>query len=468
MSGSSDEKREVALPVGYAPMLQVSFLCGMAITFKNGRYHAGALLLVLAALGTLLFSLRAISGERVSQPRSPRILVVVWLGLLAMTVVALNVDIVMYAVRPWHLGRAAQIVAILLLVSYSPFLTGRRREPRRLRLARFGAFAIIVALAGVDVIRTSPTPRIDVWTVQQGGVAALQAGKNPYREVAERDTGPRIAEDVPYVYPPTQLYLTLPAYVLAKDVRFAMLTALLLAGFGMRYLTGRARTGLPSIAEDAPTLYLWLGAKTFFILEQAWVDPVQVMLITLTCCAYVARRPLLTAALLGIVLSAKQTMFWAVGLTGIILRFDRKQWLTTVGLGAALVLPFVLIDFPALKHANFDFLSHLPSRPDALTFNSWYLRAFGRELPGALGFVLAGTIAGASIWLMKPSLARLGVALVATYGAFFAFNKWAFANYYFLIAGLASLAAASACHLGETGPPAGEAASAAAAPPPPP
>ena len=92
-------------------------------------------------------------------------------------------------------------------------------------------------------------------------------------------------------------------------------------------------------------------------------------------------------------------------------------------MGAALVLPFVLIDFRALKHANFDFLSHLPSRPDALTFNSWYLHTFGRELPGALGFVLAGTIAAASVWLMKPSVARLAVALAATYAVFFCLQQ---------------------------------------------
>ena len=58
MSRGPEEKRAVALPVGYAPMLLVSFLCGMAITFKNGRYSGGALLLVLVALGVLVFSLR--------------------------------------------------------------------------------------------------------------------------------------------------------------------------------------------------------------------------------------------------------------------------------------------------------------------------------------------------------------------------------------------------------------------------
>jgi hypothetical protein len=170
------------------------------------------------------------------------------------------------------------------------------------------------------------------------------------------------------------------------------------------------------------------------------------MLITLTVAAYVAKRPRLSAVLLGVVLSAKQTMFWAVGLTGVLLGFDRKQWATTALVGGALVFPFVWLDFRALKHANFDFLTSLPSRPDALTFTNWYDRRFGTPLPGGLGFVLAAAVALSAMWRMRGSPARLGLALVMTYTVFFSFNKWAFANYYFLMASLAALAAAAACH----------------------
>lgn len=73
------------------------------------------------------------------------------------------------------------------------------------------------------------------------------------------------------------------------------------------------------------------------------------------------------------------------------------------------------------------------------------------RVPGGLGFVLAASVAGASMWWMKPSVSRLTVSLAATYTVFFAFNKWAFANYYFLMAGLSALAAASACHVAGTG-----------------
>jgi hypothetical protein len=243
-----------------------------------------------------------------------------------------------------------------------------------------------------------------------------------------------------------QLYVTLPAYAAFGDVRYAMLAAVILAGIAMRYITGRARAELPSIAEDAPALYIWLMPKLFFILEQAWVDPVQVMFIAFALAAHVGKRPYIAAALVGFVLASKQTMFWAVGLTGVLLHFDRRQWGIALAVGAALVLPFVLLDFRALKHSNFDFLNQLPSRPDALTFNSWYLRKFESEMPKSVGFALAGLASVFAMWRMRGSVARLGLAIATTYAFFFAFNKWAFANYYFLISSLTALAAASACH----------------------
>jgi hypothetical protein len=45
----------------------------------------------------------------------------------------------------------------------------------------------------------------------------------------------------------------------------------------------------------------------------------------------------------------------------------------------------------------------------------------------------------------RPSL-EFSRALVLTYFVFFFFNRWAFANYYFLLTGLAALAGAAALH----------------------
>lgn len=430
----------------FAVLLLASFLFSMANTFNWGAYNEAGITLVLGGLGILVFC--SLEGGRPGVGgSSPSLqLGIVWLGLLMMTFHALTDPILLHPAFPWTIGRKMQFVMLGLLFTYLPFISRRWREFRWVRWARFAAFAVAVAVAGQDVITASPKPRIDVWNVQQEGAKDLAAGYNPYDGVAVHDTGPRIGDDVPYVYPPVQLYVTLPAYALMGDVRYTMLAAVLLAGFGMRYITGRARAGLPSIAEDAPALFLWLMPKLFFILEQAWVDPVQVMFIVFTLAAHVGNRRWLAAFLLGFVFASKQTMFWAVGLTGVVLGFDRRQWAITLAIGGALVVPFALIDFRALKHANFDFLNRLPWRPDALTFNVWYLRFFGSEMSQAVGFALAALSAVYAMVRRRGSVARLGVAIATTYAFFFTFNKWAFANYYFLISSLTALAAATACH----------------------
>jgi len=203
---------------------------------------------------------------------------------------------------------------------------------------------------------------------------------------------------------------------------------------------------LPSLYEDAPALFIWLSPKLFFILEQAWVDPLQIMLISLTVAAHVSKRPILAAVLMGLTLTAKQTMFWMVGLGGLMLGFSLRQWLITVAIGTASVLPFALWDFGALKHAIFDFFSELPPRRDALTLTNWVSFNFAVDLSPRWAFLVAAGVVGLSVWKLRGSIARFGVAVVLTYSVFFVINKWAFANYYFLLMALAALAAACTFH----------------------
>jgi predicted membrane-bound dolichyl-phosphate-mannose-protein mannosyltransferase len=228
-----------------------------------------------------------------------------------------------------------------------------------------------------------------------------------------------------------------------------MLAALLITGVALRFIVRRAGLGSTSLAEDAPALFIWLSPKLQFILEQSWVDPVQIMWITLLVAAHVAARPTLAATLLGVAASSKQTMFWLVPLAAVLLGWDRRQWLITGAVALALPLPFILWDFRALKHANFDFLNALPARPDALTFINWYARKYATEIPGNIAFLLAALVAGVSIWKLSGSTAKFGVALLSTYVTFFVFNRWAFANYYFTLCGLSALAAACSWHAPE-------------------
>jgi len=456
----TSEKQD-GIPLAFGFALLVSFLFGLSISFSRGFYSDIGLAVAVMALCVLIFHYcQLFLPELPALPAATALKGLIWTGLLGLIFTGWNDGgLLMYPAKHLDSARLAQAAIILILFSYLPAIVTRWSEPAILRYLRILALAAMVMIGGIDVIRSSPHPPIDVWTVQQQGAVVLLEGKNPYQYLALKDTdGLRHAHDVPYVYPPLQLLFTLPAYQLLGDVRYAMLLAILITGATLRWIVQMAPQPLPSVCEDAPALFFWLCPKLFFILEQAWVDPIQVMLISLTVVAHLSKRPILTAVLMGLTLTSKQTMFWMVGLGGLMFGFTFRQWLITAVAGAASVLPFALWNFEALQHATYSFVNALPPRPDALTLGNWLSNKFAVQVSPRWAFPVAGAVAGLSVWKLRGSVARFGVAVVLTYAAFFVINKWAFANYYFLLMALAALAAACTLH-GESGTP---------TPPPPP
>ena len=128
------------------------------------------------------------------------------------------------------------------------------------------------------------------------------------------------------------------------------------------------------------------------------------MLISAGVAAYVADWDTLAAVLLGVAVSSKQSMFWLFPLVGVVLRFDLKRW---VVLGASALLPlvpFMLWDFKALKHANFDFMSGLPPRRDALCFTNAVWKMSGVTLPALGAFLLSAGVVGLAVSGARPAL----------------------------------------------------------------
>lgn len=442
---------ERQVPLTAAAALLASFLFGWAITPSRGAYSDPAITMVL--LGTLVLAFAYVTdfGKRHDLVASKALAPLLWAAAIAMAFTGWNDgEIIIYPIKHFTTGRLAQGWLMIALLGYFPSLL-KWQEPRFLRTIRFVFVALCIAMAGKDTYDTSPTPRIDVWTVQQQGAAALWNGQNPFQAVHAGDTGPRSANDVPYVYPPMQLYVTAPAWKLVGDTRYAILTALILLGFSLRALTGRfGGRDQPAIIEDAPALFIWCTPKLFFILEQAWVDPVQIFWCSVLLLVAAMKRPWATAVAVGLVIGAKQTMFVYAGLVGLGLRFSLKQWAVAGSVALATFLPWMIWDFAAWKHSNFDFLNALPVRPDALTFITWVRRKYAIEIPYAIAFPGAFLVAGLAAWKGRRTLGAIATAGVASTTILFVVNKWAFANYYFTLMALCAVAAAA--RLGDAAP----------------
>jgi hypothetical protein len=452
-----------ALPDDYRWLLVTGAVLGMAIAINHGRWSGPAFAVLVVAFALIAWRFFVAMRDRgVARAQPSTTLAGIVLALLATMPVSALLDRTIIpepAVQHWTLGRIAQGLFVVLLATYVPFLSGGRREPERMKTARFWAFGVLVLIAGLEVIRVSPVPDIDVWTIQTRGAEVLLDGKNPYVFASVPDTDPETDFTVPYCYPPLPIYLGAAALAARGDVRHTLLAALLAAGIAMRFIARRRRRGdgpvpapLPSLLEDAPALCFWLAPPLFMVLDRSWIDPLQIMLVSLAVAAFVSGRLTLAAVVIGVAISSKQSMFWLFPLAGIILRFDRKRWVIMAVAALVPVLPFMLWDFRALKYSNFDFMTGLAARHDGLCLSSWWSRAFGTTFPPQITFPLSAAVVAAAC-LRTPAdgaersrFAALGFAraLVATYGAFFFFNRWAFANYYFLLIGFTSLAAATA------------------------
>jgi hypothetical protein len=439
---------------GFGAALVVAWCLSTAITYNNGAYSDFALVPIVLGflvvvgrfgreivLGTTRATHAEGSGIRALEP-------IVLAALLAMQFSAWNdPHLIMYARGEWTTGRHCELGSMALLLTYAPSMLGWR-ERKVVSDARFAIFACMVLAAGVATIHVSPAPSIDVWTVQQQGAEALLHGHNPFTSVGVQNTAPgaRTAA-VPFVYPPTQALVSTLAYALTKDSRYATLFALFVAGIAMRVIARTRRvastTSRNPLLEDAPALFLWLAPKAFFIVEQAWVDPVQLAFLAVALCAEVRGRRWLSVVLFGVLFSSKQSMFWFAPLAGFAFRWSLRQWIVAGLVAASSLLPFAILDFKALKYSNFDFLTSLPPRDDALTLMNWAQRKFGWAASTRYGFLGAAAVVTLSA-LRARGPARFATAALTTYFVFFVFNKWAFANYYFLIGGLASLAAAAA------------------------
>jgi hypothetical protein len=135
-------------------------------------------------------------------------------------------------------------------------------------------------------------------------------------------------------------------------------------------------------------------------------------------------------------------MFWLVPPAIVLLRLDLRR-VIVLGVAAALPLvPFAIADFHRLEFCLLGFMAGLPPRSDGLCFTSFVKHAFGASFPTQVGFVLAAAVVLVACVRPRSGASGFGWAIHAAFFAFFFFNRWAFANYFFLLAGLALLAAA--------------------------
>jgi hypothetical protein len=338
-------------------------------------------------------------------------------------------------------------LALAALVLLSAYLCLHLRAS--LVRARFLLLLACFVAMGVAVLRASPRPWVDVWVIQQGGAEALRHGVDPfsasypniYGNLTSKMLAPELFENgriAAYPYPPLTALVDLPAHLLFGDVRYALLALMA----GAAFMLARAGT---SVTGELAALFILFQPRTFFVLEQAWTEPL--LLACFAGCALALARgkgPLVSGALLGLLAASKQTSPLVVVPLAFVLPAEgrRKALLTAAAVAAALLVPFALWDLRGFFRGLVLFQLWQPFRDDSLS-----LAALAAHLrPGdysALSFV--GLLLCAAVFALtlrrRTDLAQATAAAAAAWLALLMMSKQAFCNYYWLAAALLCAAA---------------------------
>ena len=350
--------------------------------------------------------------------------------------------------RPYYAGVLAAAV----------FAAGLLSRQRRLRLVCLLLLLATHFLLGVWMIRSAPTPHIDVFIFQQVGPRALLDGQNPYTiefpdiyhgTAQEQDRvvyGQGLSQQgklkFGFPYPPLSLYLATLGYAAAGDHRYAQLAAMTLSGLMIAF----SRPG--RLAALAAALLLFTP-RGFFILGRAWTEPLVVLTLAATvfCACRGLKRSLPVA--LGLLLGIKQYLIFSIPAAVLITprpltaRRAILFLLQAVAVAALVSAPLVLWDFHAFYHSAAYVQKVAPFREDALSYLVWIYHQHGVQ-PG-LWLAFVAMLAGMALGLCRSPRDPSGFAatLAMTYLPFIAFNKQAFANYYYFVIGALCCAVAA-------------------------
>jgi hypothetical protein len=428
---------------GRALLLGLSaWTLGLAIHVTDGLYSGGGAALLALALG---FCIAGVFGRRIAlSDRAMRNLLLALLitQLLAMLLRPAGASAATVPITDQRPFDAAIFVALgaIAVIAFA-----------RRRAAGVTGFVLLLAVhaaIGVWKIRTAPQPRIDVFIFHTHAIDALVRGVNPYSitfpNIYEPQTwtyAPGIVRDgrlqFGFPYPPIVLLYTAPAQLLAGDFRYAYLLAMLVGGVLVAAIGRFTRSALLLAAV------LLFTPRTFYVLEMGWTEPLSAMLLAATL-LMALRWPGVTALALGLFVASKQYLPVALLVMPLLYRpalpwrLMLRDLLMALVVAGLVTLPLAMWNREAFWHSAVTLQFHQPYRGDSLSLLAWW----GSTRPGWIGpvwpaFALAGGAVLAAVLRCGrgPGAFAAGMALVLF--VFFAFNKQAFANYYYLvIAGL--------------------------------
>jgi hypothetical protein len=314
----------------------------------------------------------------------------------------------------------------------------------------FALFLLVHTAMAVALLRSSPA-HIDTQVYLHDGAVALFHGHNPYGmnvpniytpHQATLFYGPgvvvngRVNAGFPYL--PVPLFAAIPG-ILLGDVRYGQLIAMVVTAVVLRRLAsdriGRAAAVLGVASLTAMPM-----------LTGGWTEATSVALLACLVLALQRCRPAFVAVLLGLLLASKQYFVVVIPLFWLIRGWlTRRVLLIGLGLAAAMILPFFLVD-PGTFWKAITSSQVGPLRADSISLLVSSVNTYSWPPPWTYGLLplLGAAMTAIALTLRAP---RTPSAFVAAAGltllVAILLSRQAFMNYYFLVSGAFLIAAVS-------------------------
>ncbi len=437
---------------------------GFAIHIKDGEYTRGAIAIVTIALALCFAGTLVPLGRRRVRQECRALRWVLAAGLM-LELAALFMSSPGVDLRAGVSLFGFRMGILLSAVFVATIVFGHER----LQIPGFFLLLMTYLVMGASMIHASPNPHIDVFVFQQEGARELLSGRNPYEMTypdiyrsdlpgARQVYGAGLTQDgrlrFGFPYMPLSLFIATAGYRVVGDYRYALLIATSLAAA----LMALSRTGQTSALASALFLFT---PRSFFILTRGWTEPLLVLLLAATVfCAF--RRLRVLPLALGLLLAGKQYLLFALPAVPLLCG-PRADWRCTArllcgGLLFAFVVaaPLAMWNLQAFYHSTALVQQISPYRTDALSYLNGMLDLRGAlprdgsALPAGhvpsmrLAFVALGCGIVLAVWRAPRTPAGFAAALALIYLLFIAFNKQAFANYYYFVIGALCCAVAAA------------------------
>ena len=315
----------------------------------------------------------------------------------------------------------------------------------------FPGLLLVFGAIGFLAIHANPHPKIDVWNAQMAGLRAMTHGSDPWSstiaDVYHRPDlyAPGTVRDgvahIGFPYPPLTVLLDLPGYLLAGDLRYGYLLAMILTAA----LIASATPG--RLGPLLGVLFLFTP-RAFHVLQQGWTEPTVALLLAATVwCA--RKRPNLLPWALGLFLVSKQYAPLAA-IPAILLARTWKARAALFGkaalIGAVVSLPLALWNTKAFLHSTLLVAAGAKFRMDSLCYLAYFANLSGwtpTAWVGSCSYIAGLAAAGFALRKSPRTPAGFCTGVSLAFLCFFAVNKFAFCNYYyFIIAGLCTAAGA--------------------------